>query len=149
MKMTQVSALVSTLATFVRGYSFSDSPKTSNLLTSNSDLNKSTSLTADEENRIIGGLVTTIVAFPYVVNLRLEYPDSKNYYSSTSDLVKKPSEQQILVVERSRHPKCNVSTQEYDVGLLKLKTPSSQEPASLCAANGSDNEVGMMATVLG
>ncbi|KAG2896318.1 hypothetical protein PC114_g15134 [Phytophthora cactorum] len=37
----------------------------------------------------------------------------------------------------------------YDVGLLKLETSSTQRTASLCAADGSDNRVGTMATVIG
>ncbi|KAG7390128.1 hypothetical protein PHYBOEH_007144 [Phytophthora boehmeriae] len=151
MKLTHCGVfLLVTLATFVRGYSFSEFSWASDLPASIEDVEESTGLTADEEDRIIGGLETSIDAFPYIVGIR---DFSENYCAGVLIAPHSGSGEnkgeQILVVERSRHLNYNEDTQDYDIGLLKLETPASPEPVRLCAANGSDNNVGTMATVFG
>ncbi|KAG7383905.1 hypothetical protein PHYBOEH_009732 [Phytophthora boehmeriae] len=137
MKLTQVGALITTLATFVRGYSFSDFSKTSDQPASSSKLKVSTGLTTDDEARIIGGMETTIDAFPYMASLRPEHPDSNAFCGGA------------LIAPQSLHPSFSWETSEYDIGLLKLERPVSQQPARLCGGDGSDNEVGTTATVVG
>ncbi|GMF27392.1 unnamed protein product [Phytophthora lilii] len=48
------------------------------------------------------------------------------------------------------HPRFNSDNfVNYDLGLAKLKKPSTKKPAPLCAADGSDNAPGTMGTILG
>ncbi|TDH71195.1 hypothetical protein CCR75_002706 [Bremia lactucae] len=59
----------------------------------------------------------------------------------------------IRAVEAFRHPRyiLNPDTLDYayDVAILKLETPSTQQPAKLPAVDGSSNRPGVMATALG
>ncbi|KAG7389102.1 hypothetical protein PHYBOEH_007579 [Phytophthora boehmeriae] len=59
--------------------------------------------------------------------------------------------EQIDVVEKFRHPNYTSQGAAFanDLALYKLATPSTQEPAKLSAANGSDVGVGTKAIVLG
>ncbi|CAI5730991.1 unnamed protein product [Hyaloperonospora brassicae] len=53
------------------------------------------------------------------------------------------------VIAGFRHPLYNKTAHLYDIGLLKLEKPVKRPTAKMCAADGSDNEVGTMATVFG
>ncbi|GMF65659.1 unnamed protein product [Phytophthora lilii] len=57
--------------------------------------------------------------------------------------------EEIRVVEIFKHPLFNETWLDYDVGLIKLETPATHQPAKLCAADGSNNPPGTMATVIG
>ncbi|KAG7388816.1 hypothetical protein PHYBOEH_007678 [Phytophthora boehmeriae] len=177
MKLSQVGAFLATLTTFACGYSFSDFSKASDLPAANTDLDESTELKTDEEERIIGGLEASIAGFPYAVGLYSKHFDLDNFYFFCGGVLiapqyvataehctmitdtyvsvgaqyaarpRKNNGKRIRVVERSRPIYKN--GQSFDIGLLKLETPVTDQPVRLCAADGSDNEVGTMGTVLG
>ncbi|RLN61238.1 hypothetical protein BBJ29_001607 [Phytophthora kernoviae] len=174
MRLTLACAQASTLVALAQGYSFSEITTTSTALVSDSRV-ESTGLAINEESRIFGGSETNINKFPSVVGLRLQTPGATNfcggvlvapqYVLTAAHCILEPEEmyasigsqygsgindgEQILVVKRFQHPLYNNATLKYDVGLLKLETPSTQQTATLCAADGSDNDVGTVATILG
>ncbi|KAG1711578.1 hypothetical protein DVH05_008827 [Phytophthora capsici] len=137
----------------------------------------STGLSSNQESRIYGGSEADVDQYPFIASLRFD-PDGKTFCGGTlvasqfiltaghciktnlgqiyaslgskfSSGAGPGSTEVIKVVEGYRHPLYNNDKHLYDVGLLKLETPSSQKTAPLCAADGSDNKVGTMATVLG
>ncbi|KAI9907625.1 hypothetical protein PsorP6_004509 [Peronosclerospora sorghi] len=55
----------------------------------------------------------------------------------------------VSIVQGYKHPRYNKRTHVYDVGLLKLETPVRPKLATLPSADGSNEEVGTMVTVLG
>ncbi|KAG3166078.1 hypothetical protein PC128_g19800 [Phytophthora cactorum] len=57
--------------------------------------------------------------------------------------------EQIRVIEAFRHSLYYAKFLLYDVAILKLERPSVHQPARLCAADGSANKPGTVATVLG
>ncbi|KAE9317209.1 hypothetical protein PF008_g18804 [Phytophthora fragariae] len=170
MKLLQVCALASTLATLstsANGYSFSDvmgSKKTPE--------KESTGLTADEESRIIGGTDADIDNYPYVASVRIHGVTvcaatliAPQYLVTTAHCIKTDEVamtasfdtefsfgddgELVKIVKGFKHPLYNKKKHLYDVGLLKLEKPSMQKIAALPAADGSDEKVGSMATVLG
>jgi secreted trypsin-like serine protease len=171
----RASAVASALAaTQAQGYTFSE---TSGLLTDSAAEEASTGLTTNEEDRIYGGSEADASQFPYIVSLREDDADSNTYcggtliasqYVVTAAHCVKTDEatiyasigsafgsgssadgQVVKVIEGFRHPMYNKSEHLYDVGVLKLETEVSTDTIDLCASDGSDNEVGTVATVRG
>uniref|UniRef100_H3G6V7 Peptidase S1 domain-containing protein n=1 Tax=Phytophthora ramorum TaxID=164328 RepID=H3G6V7_PHYRM len=118
---------------------------------------------------IYGGSEADLGQYPFIVSLRFE-PDGKTFcggtlvasqYILTAGHCIKTDKGQIYVSLGSEYGSGSGSASAeqikvsagfqhlYDVGLLKLKTPVKRKTAKLCAVDGSDNEVGTMATVLG
>ncbi|POM63005.1 LOW QUALITY PROTEIN: Serine protease family S01A [Phytophthora palmivora] len=145
------------------------------LPTATSDANSNTSLSTNQENRIYGGSDANVDQYPFIVSLRFD-PNGKTFcggtlvapqYILTAGHCIKTDKGQIYVSLGSefgsgsgsgsaeqikvgyRHPLYNNDKHLYDVGLLKLETPSPQKVAHRCAVDGSDNKVGTMATALG
>ncbi|KAL4127869.1 hypothetical protein PRIC2_006866 [Phytophthora ramorum] len=172
MKIVQVGAFaatLTTLSTLTHGYSFSDAM--------NDQKEESTDLTTNEESRIYGGTEANIDKYPFLVSLRDPFFDETfcagaliaPQYILTAGHCIKTDEMDIVatfgtndstgsgsgdakqfpVIQGFRHPMYKKKEHLYDVGLLKLKTPVKRKTAKLCAVDGSDNEVGTMATVLG
>ncbi|KAF4323545.1 hypothetical protein BBO99_00003101 [Phytophthora kernoviae] len=174
MRLILACAQASTLVALAQGYSFSEITTTTTAPVPDSRV-ESTGLAINEESRIFGGSETSINKFPSVVGLRFQTPGATNfcggvlvapqYVLTAAHCILEPEEiyasigsqygsgindgEQILVVKRFLHPLYNNATLTYDVGLLKLETPSTQQTATLCAADGSDNDVGTVATILG
>ncbi|RLN02715.1 hypothetical protein BBO99_00006133 [Phytophthora kernoviae] len=169
MKLAQILTFASTLAAFSNGYSFSDK-----LATTDEETKESTGLTVNEESRIYGGTEVDIKKFPFAVNLRIDLFDEAfcggalitpewvltaghcirtDEYDITAVLGSNArvgeSGEHIKVVEGFRHPLYNKKRHLYDVGLLRLAKKSKYETATICAADGSDNKVGTMATIVG
>ncbi|OWZ08859.1 hypothetical protein PHMEG_00018532 [Phytophthora megakarya] len=177
MKLTHIGALASALSLFVDAYEFSNSMRTTTPPISSSESNTSTGLSINQENRIYGGSDADVEQYPFIASLRFD-PKGKTfcggaliasqYILTAGHCIKTDKGQiyaslgsefgsgagsgtveQIKVVKGYRHPLYNNDKHLYDVGILKLKTPSTQKEASLGAPNGSDNKVGTMATALG
>ncbi|RLN50291.1 hypothetical protein BBJ29_003513 [Phytophthora kernoviae] len=167
--LNTVLTFASTLAAFSNGYSFSDK-----LATTDEETKESTGLTVNEESRIYGGTEVDIKKFPFAVNLRIDLFDEAfcggalitpewiltaghcirtDEYDITAVLGSNAREgesgEHIKVVEGFRHPLYNKKRHLYDVGLLRLAKKSKYETATICAADGSDNKVGTMATIVG
>ncbi|KAL3674683.1 hypothetical protein V7S43_000623 [Phytophthora oleae] len=159
-------------ATLTQGYTFSETSDAS----VDSTKEESTGLTANQEDRIYGGSEADASKYPYIVSLREDDADGSTYcggtliasqYLVTAAHCVKTDEatiyasigsafgsgsgdgQQVKVVEGYRHPMYNKSKHLYDVGVLKLEKEVTTNTADLCAADGSDNEVGTVATVRG
>ncbi|KAG7379737.1 hypothetical protein PHYPSEUDO_008231 [Phytophthora pseudosyringae] len=175
MKLVHVGVLASTVTVLTNGYEFSSTVRSTIPPTSGS--NTSAGLSTNQESRIYGGSEADVDHYPFIASLRFD-PDGKTFCGGTlvapqyiltaGHCIKTDKEriyaslgsdfgsgagsglaEQINVIEGFRHPLYNNGKHLYDIGLLKLETPSSQKAASLCAADGSDNKVGTMATVLG
>ncbi|EGZ29917.1 serine protease trypsin-like protein [Phytophthora sojae] len=172
MKLLQVCALASALATLstcAHGYSFNDF-KGSNKEQENEK--ESTGLTADEESRIIGGFDADIDNYPYVASVRIDGVTvcaatliAPQYLVTTAHCIKTDEVEMtasfdtefsfgtdgelVKIVKGFKHPLYNKRKHLHDVGLLKLEKPSMQKIAVLPAADGSNEKVGAMATVLG
>ncbi|POM71033.1 Serine protease family S01A [Phytophthora palmivora] len=160
------SALVTTLT---QGYTFSDTSDVSTTV-------ESTGLTTNEEERIYGGSEADASKFPFVVSLREDEAGGSTYcggtliasqYVVTAGHCVKTDEatiyasigsafgsgsgdgQQVKVIEGYRHPMYNKTAHLYDVGVLKLEKEVTTDTIDLSATDGSDNEVGTVATVSG
>ncbi|KAG7379734.1 hypothetical protein PHYPSEUDO_008228 [Phytophthora pseudosyringae] len=159
-------------ATLTQGYTFTETSDSS----ADSATEKSTGLSVNEEDRIYGGSEADASKYPYIVSLRQDEAGGSTYcggtliasqYVVTAAHCVKTDEgtiyasigsafgsgsgdgQQIKVIEGFRHPMYNKSEHLYDVGVLKLEQEVSTDTINLCAADGSDNEVGTVATVRG
>ncbi|ETN17734.1 hypothetical protein PPTG_05468 [Phytophthora nicotianae INRA-310] len=159
-------------ATLTQGYTFSETSE----LTADSAVEESTGLTVNEEDRIYGGSEADASKYPYIVSLRKDEADDSTFcggtliasqYVVTAAHCVKTDEntiyasigsafgsgsgdgEQVKVIEGYRHPMYNKSEHLYDVGVLKLEKEVSTDPIDLCAGDGSDNEVGSVATVRG
>ncbi|RLN49492.1 hypothetical protein BBJ28_00011121 [Nothophytophthora sp. Chile5] len=172
--IVQAATLASALAAVAQGYTFSESAATS-APSSASASEESDSLTANEEERIYGGSEADASLYPYIVSLREEAggttycggtliasqyvltaghcvkTDGTAMYASVGSAYGSGTDEgeQILVTEGYVHPMYNKSTHLYDVGVLKLETAASESTLALCAADGSDETVGTVATVRG
>ncbi|KAF4141122.1 Trypsin [Phytophthora infestans] len=171
--IARAGVLVSALAaTLTQGYTFAETSD----LTTDSDTVESTGLTVNEESRIYGGSEADASKYPYIVSLRKDKADGSTYcggtliasqyvvtaahcvktdvntiYASMGSAFGSGSAdgEQVKVIEGYRHPMYNKSEHLYDVGVLKLEKKVSTDSIDLCAADGSDNEVGSVATVRG
>ncbi|KAI9988324.1 hypothetical protein PInf_021723 [Phytophthora infestans] len=139
------AATVVSLSTFTYGYSFSD-------ISTTTETKESTGLAANEQNRIWGGSDANIDKYPFLANLRIPFLEetfcagtliAPHAGSGSGEAISVP------VIEGFLHPLYKKKEHLYDVALLKLKTPIKRKTAKLCAADGSDNKVGTMGTVLG
>jgi secreted trypsin-like serine protease len=176
MKLAQVGAFASIVLAAVKsayGYELSRSRATIAGL----DANTSSGLPSNQESRIYGGSEADVNQYPFIASLRFD-PEGKTFCGGTlvdphhiltaGHCIKTDkgqiyvslgsefgsgegsgSAEQIKVVEGFRHPLFNNDKHLYDVGLLRLETPSALKPAPLCAADGSDNKIGTVGTVLG
>ncbi|KAG1711575.1 hypothetical protein DVH05_008824 [Phytophthora capsici] len=160
------------VATLTQGYTFSETNDDS----VDSTTEESTGLTVNQEDRIYGGSEADASKYPYIVSLRENDADASTYcggtliasqYVVTAAHCVKTDEttifasigsafgsgtgdgQQVKVIEGYRHPMYNKSEHLYDVGVLKLEKEVTTNTIDLCAADGSDNEVGTVATVRG
>ncbi|KAL3674680.1 hypothetical protein V7S43_000620 [Phytophthora oleae] len=165
-----LASILAVLSPPVNGYEFSTLPPVV-------EPNTSTGLSSNQESRIYGGSEADVDQYPFIASLRFD-PAGKTFcggmlvasqFILTAGHCIKTNKGQIYaslgsefgsgagsgsaelikVVEGFRHPLYNNDKHLYDVGLLKLEKPSSQKTAPLCAADGSDNKVGTMATALG
>ncbi|KAG7396867.1 hypothetical protein PHYBOEH_001624 [Phytophthora boehmeriae] len=168
MKLTRVLAFASTLVVAVNGYSFSET------LDNEPEKKESTGLTVNEESRIYGGKEVDVDDYPFAVNLRMDFFDESfcggalidpEWILTAGHCIKTDefdiiavlgsqeragtAGEQIKVVEGYRHPQYNKTKHLYDIGLLKLAKPSTHETVPICARDGSDNEVGTVATIVG
>lgn len=161
------------IATFTRGYTFT---KTSISSPDSAAKEERTGLKTNKEARIFGGSEADASQFPFIVSLRKDTADSNTYcggtliasqyvvtaghcvqtdrttvYASIGSAFGSGSSdgQQTKVIEAYRHPLYNRSAYLYDIGILKLERRVAAETIDLCAADGSDNEVGQIATVGG
>ncbi|CAI5730994.1 unnamed protein product [Hyaloperonospora brassicae] len=147
------------------------------LLTSATDeadgpVEESTGLTAVEESRIFGGEEAEIKDHPYVASVRIDGVTvcaatliAPQYLVTTAHCIKTDEVDMtasfdseysfgedgeiVRIVKGFKHPMYNRRKHLYDVGLFKLETAVTQKPATLPAADGSDEQVGTVATVLG
>ncbi|KAL4154866.1 hypothetical protein PRNP1_006980 [Phytophthora ramorum] len=160
-------------ATLTQGYTFTENGDVS---TNSATEEASTGLTTNEENRIFGGSEADASQFPYIVSLREDGADESTYcggtliasqYVVTAAHCVKTDEatiyasigsafgsgsgggEQLKVIEGYKHPMYNKSEHLYDIGVLKLEKEVSVSTIDLCAADGSDNQVGTVATVRG
>ncbi|RLN49494.1 hypothetical protein BBJ28_00011123 [Nothophytophthora sp. Chile5] len=168
----QAGLLASAMAAaMTQGYTFSASMASTDSASAQSD-----SLTTNEEDRIYGGSEADAANFPYIVSLREDEAGGTTYcggtliasqyvltaghcvktdgttmYASIGSAYGSGTEEgeQIKVAEGYVHPMYNKSTHLYDVGVLKLETAASESTLALCAADGSDETVGTVATVRG
>ncbi|RLN90061.1 hypothetical protein BBJ28_00015241 [Nothophytophthora sp. Chile5] len=168
----QAGLLASAIAaTMTQGYTFSASMASTGSASSQSD-----GLTTNEEDRIYGGSEADASLFPYIVSLRegeaggttycggtliaSQYiltaghcvkTDGTTMYASIGSAYGSGTAEgeQIKVAEGYVHPMYNKSAHLYDVGMLKLETAASESTLALCAADGSDETVGTVATVRG
>ncbi|KAL4099484.1 hypothetical protein PRIC1_007288 [Phytophthora ramorum] len=172
-----LASTLAALATPTYGYELSSTARTMMSPIAGAELNNNTGLSTNQESRIYGGSEADLGQYPFIVSLRFE-PDGKTFCGGTlvasqyiltaGHCIKtdkgqiyvslgseygsgsgSASAEQIKVSAGFRHPLYYNDKHRYDVGLLKLETSSTQKPANLCAADGSDNEVGTLATVLG
>lgn len=171
MQQSRIGVYISALAILARvacAYEFSG-------IIREAEPNNTTGLTTNEESRIYGGSEADVRQYPYIASLRFD-PHGKTFCGGTlvapqfiltaghciktdkgqiyASLGSKfgsgsGSSELIKVTKGFRHPLYNNAKHLYDVGLLKLKTPSTQKVAPLGARDGSDSKVGTMATVLG
>ncbi|RLN90063.1 hypothetical protein BBJ28_00015243 [Nothophytophthora sp. Chile5] len=172
--IVQAATLASVLAAVAQGYTFSESAATS-APSSTSASEQSDGLTTNEEERIYGGSEADASLYPYIVSLREEAGGttycggtliSSQYILTAGHCVKTDGTtmyasvgsaygsgtaegEQIKVAEGYVHPMYNKSAHLYDVGMLKLETAASESTLALCAADGSDETVGTVATVRG
>lgn len=164
------SAMAATLTT---GYTFSE---TNSVASSSASAEESTGLTVNEEDRIYGGSEADASKFPFIVSLREDEAGGDTYcggtliasqyvvtaahcvktdgttiYASIGSAYESGTSdgEQIKVIEGYQHPLYNKSDHLYDVGVLKLEKKASESTLDLCAADGSDNTVGTIATVRG
>eukprot|EP00644_Phytophthora_capsici_P011133 jgi/Phyca11/565467/estExt2_Genewise1.C_PHYCAscaffold_180158 len=168
MKIAQTCAFVaalSSLSTFVHGYSFKEV--------------EDTGLTVDEESRIYGGTDANIDKVPFLAGLRDPFLDetfcagtliAPQYILTAGHCIKTDSMTIVAtfdtndstgsgsgsdeatkynIIQGFRHPLYKKKEHLYDVGLLKLEKPIKRKTAKLCASDGSDNKVGTKATVYG
>ncbi|OWZ07122.1 Serine protease [Phytophthora megakarya] len=160
------SALITTLT---QGYTFSETHD-------DAAAKQSTGLTTNDEERIYGGSEADASKFPFIVSLREDDADGSTYcggtliasqyvitaahcvktdeatiYASIASSFGSGSEdgQQVKVIKGYRHPMYNKTAHLYDVGLLKLEKEVTTDTIDLCAADGSDNKVGTVATARG
>ncbi|RLN65530.1 hypothetical protein BBP00_00002798 [Phytophthora kernoviae] len=145
MRLTLACAQASTLVALAQGYSFSEITTTSTALVSDSRV-ESTGLAINEESRIFGGSETNINKFPSVVGLRLQTPGATNfcggvlvapqYVLTAAHCILEPEEMYASIGS------------QYGSGINDGEQILVQT-ATLCAADGSDNDVGTVATILG
>ncbi|KAF4317692.1 hypothetical protein JM18_008136 [Phytophthora kernoviae] len=168
MKVAQVLAFASTLAVAANGYSFADN------IEKEEPVKESTGLTVNEESRIYGGKEVDIDRYPFAVSIRMDFFDeafcggaliAPGWVLTAGHCIKTDefdllavlgsqeregnAGEEIKVVKGFRHPQYHKKKHLYDIGLLKLAKPSTHETAKLCAEDGSDNEVGTVATIVG
>ncbi|GMF35637.1 unnamed protein product [Phytophthora lilii] len=178
MAFLHVIALACMLGTVVQGLSFSGFSSQLNPTSVSDERNTDTDMTADDEDRLYGGSNADFKKYPYMAGIQngpygegvcggaliapqyvltaancFDLNNLTDLHVSlgsryTSGRGTKTSEQ-IRVVEIFQHPLYNKSLLAYDVGLVKLEKPATHQPAKLCAADGSDNTPGTMATVVG
>ncbi|ETM37502.1 hypothetical protein L914_15950 [Phytophthora nicotianae] len=163
-------AMVLSLSTFTYAYSFSG-------VSTTAETKENTGLTTNVENRIWGGSDANIDNYPFLASLRdsffgetfcadtliapqyiltaahciwtSEVDTIATFGTNDSTGSDAGQATSIPVIEGFRHPLYNRKKHVYDVGLLKLEKPLKRKTAKLCAADGSDNEVGTMGTALG
>ncbi|KAG7379736.1 hypothetical protein PHYPSEUDO_008230 [Phytophthora pseudosyringae] len=171
MKLVEALAFasaVAALSTNAYGYSFNDFVGK----TPAPVVEVSTGLSTDQESRIIGGADADIDNFPYVASVRIDGVTvcaatliAPQYLLTTAHCVKTDEiamtasfdteysfgtdGELVKVVKGFKHPLYSQKKHLYDVGLLKLEKPMKEKLAALPAADGSDEKVGLKATVLG
>jgi secreted trypsin-like serine protease len=160
------TSALAALLTSVHSYSFSDFSKTP------APVEKSTGLTTNQESRVIGGADAEINNYPYVASVRIDGVTvcaatliAPQYLVTTAHCIKTDDFSMVAsfdteysvgnggdvvkIVEGYKHPKYNKKKHLYDVGLFKLEKPMKLKIAALPAADGSDEKIGAVATVLG
>lgn len=177
LRLSVCISLLSALAQLAHSYEFSSVKRTTKPSIADPEPNTSTGLSTTEESRIYGGSEADVRQHPYSASLRFD-PHGKTFCGGTlvatqyiltaGHCIKTDkgqvyaslgsefgsgagsrSSEVIKVTQGFRHPLYNNGKHLYDIGLLKLNTPSTQKVAPLCARDGSDNKVGTMAKVLG
>ncbi|CAI5722620.1 unnamed protein product [Peronospora effusa] len=161
------------IATLTKGYTFIETTDSS---TDSAAKEERIGLKINKEARIFGGSEADAARFPFIVSLRKDTASSNTYcggtliasqyvvtaghcvmtdgttmYASIGSAFGSGSSdgQQIQVIKGYRHPLYNTSAHRYDIGVLKLERGVPTKTIELCAADGSDNEVGQIATVGG
>ncbi|EGZ29918.1 hypothetical protein PHYSODRAFT_470322, partial [Phytophthora sojae] len=170
LRLSVCISLLSALAQLAHSYEFSSVKRTTKPSIADPEPNTSTGLSTTEESRIYGGSEADVRQHPYSASLRFD-PHGKTFcggtlvatqYILTAGHCIKTDKGQVYASlgsefgsgAGSRSSEVIKVTQGfqhhlYDVGLLKLKKPVKRKMAKLCAADGSDNKVGTMGTVLG
>ncbi|CAI5706958.1 unnamed protein product [Peronospora farinosa] len=161
------------IATLTKGYTFIETTDSS---TDSAAKEERIGLKINKEARIFGGSEADAARFPFIVSLRKDTASSNTYcggtliasqyvvtaghcvmtdgttmYASIGSAFGSGSSdgQQIQVIKGYRHPLYNTSAHRYDIGVLKLERGVPTKTIELCAADGTDNEVGQIATVGG
>lgn len=168
MKLFAFIAVVAAQLTICDGHSFDEIGSKDSVPV----VEVSTGLTSDQESRIIGGVDASISDFSYVASVRIDGITvcaatliAPQYLLTTAHCIKTDEiamtasfdteysfgndGEEIAIVEGFIHLNYSKKTHEYDVGLLKLEEPREGKVATLPGADGSDEQVGTMATVLG